>query len=236
MAKKRSMDTIQKKDAKASFIVGLGASAGGLEALQQFFQQMPANSGLSFVVIQHLSPDYKSLMADILGKYTEMDVRQAENEMAVEPNTVYLIPPKKNLTLKNGKLMLTEYIHGTLNHPIDVFFASLAEEKGGKAIAVVLSGTGSDGTSGIKTVKEHGGLVIVQSPGTAKFDGMPRSVINTGLADFILSPDEIVDEILNFSNYPDLIRFEDHEVFLSDEETFSQIYAILKKASGIDLR
>lgn len=234
MAKKRSMDTIQKKDAKASFIVGLGASAGGLEALQQFFQQMPANSGLSFVVIQHLSPDYKSLMADILGKYTEMDVRQAENEMAVEPNTVYLIPPKKNLTLKNGKLMLTEYIHGTLNHPIDVFFASLAEEKGGKAIAVVLSGTGSDGTSGIKTVKEHGGLVIVQSPGTAKFDGMPRSVINTGLADFILSPDEIVDEILNFSNYPDLIRFEDHEVFLSDEETFSQIYAILKKASGID--
>ena len=168
-----------------------------MEALQQFFQHMPGNSGLSFVVVQHLSPDYKSLMADILGKHTEMEVKQAENGMRIRPNTVYLIPPKKNMTLQDGKLLLSEFIHGMLNHPIDVFFASLAREQKEKAVAVVMSGTGSDGTSGIKVVKENGGLVIVQSPETAKFDGMPRSVINTGLADFILSPDEIVDEILN---------------------------------------
>lgn len=215
-------------------IIGIGASAGGLEALQQFFQHMPANSGLSFVVVQHLSPDYKSLMADILGKHTQMHVLQAENEMPIRPNTVYLIPPKNNMTLKDGRLHLTEFVHGMLNHPIDIFFTSLAEEQKERAIAVVLSGTGSDGTSGIKIVKEHGGLVIVQKPESAKFDGMPRSAINTGLADFVLSPDEIVDEILNFSSYPTIIRPQEKEVLFSDEETFSRIYAILKKVSGID--
>lgn len=215
-------------------IIGIGASAGGLEALQQFFQHMPGNSGLSFVVVQHLSPDYKSLMADILGKHTEMEVKQAENGMRIRPNTVYLIPPKKNMTLQDGKLLLSEFIHGMLNHPIDVFFASLAREQKEKAVAVVMSGTGSDGTSGIKVVKENGGLVIVQSPETAKFDGMPRSVINTGLADFILSPDEIVDEILNFCQYPTLIKTQDKEILITDEETFTQIYSILKKTSGID--
>lgn len=215
-------------------IIGIGASAGGLEALQQFFQHMPPNSGLSFIVVQHLSPDYKSLMADILGKHTQMRVLQAENEMPVRPNTVYLIPPKNNLTLRGGRLYLTEFNHGMLNHPIDIFFTSLAEEQRERAIAVVLSGTGSDGTSGIKIVKEHGGLVIVQNPDTAKFDGMPRSAINTGLADFILSPDGIVDEILNFSSYPTIIRPQEKEELFSDDETFSRIYAILKKNSGID--
>lgn len=216
------------------FVIGIGASAGGLEALQQFFQHMPGNSGLSFVVVQHLSPDYKSLMADILGKHTEMRVLQAENGMEVRPDVVYLIPPKKNLTLKGGRLKLTDFIPGTLNHPIDVFFGSLAQEQKEHAITVVMSGTGSDGTSGIKAVKERGGLVLVQSPETAKFDGMPRSAINTGLADFILSPDEIVDEILNFCNYPALIRHQEHSELFTDEESFPRIYSMLKKVSGID--
>ena len=109
-------------------IIGIGASAGGLEALQQFFSYMPNNSGLSFVVIQHLSPDYKSLMADILGKHTEMAVYQAENGTFVEPDTVYLIPPKKYMTVKDGRLVLSDYNHGSLNHPIDIFFTSLEEE------------------------------------------------------------------------------------------------------------
>ena len=127
---------------KSPLIIGIGASAGGLEALQQFFGCMPNNSGLSFVVVQHLSPDYKSLMADILGKHTGMTVLQAENAMPVEPDTVYLIPPKKFMTLQDGKLLLSDYAPGTLNHPIDVFFASLAEEKKEHSIVVVLSGTG----------------------------------------------------------------------------------------------
>ena len=226
---------------QSPLVIGIGASAGGLEALQQFFSCMPPNSGLSFVVVQHLSPDYKSLMADILSKHTEMQVYQAENDMAVEADTVYLIPPKKFMTIKGGKLILTDYAPVTLNHPIDIFFASLAEEKREHSIVVVLSGTGTDGTSGVKFVKEYGGLVIAQAPESAKFDGMPRSVISTGLADFVLSPEEIAEEILNFSNTPALLRplrsdapLSEEESPFSEEETLSHIYTILKNASGID--
>ena len=227
-------NTREDQSLKSPLIVGIGASAGGLEALQQFFQHMPGNSGLSYVVIQHLSPDYKSLMADILGKHTEMTVRQAEDGMEIHPDTVYLIPPKKNLSLRDDRLILSDIVPGQLNHPIDVFLISLALEKRERAIGVILSGTGTDGTSGIKAVKEHGGLVIVQRPDTAKFDGMPRSAINTGLSDFVLSPEEIVDEILNFSNYPTLIRPQEQEVLFSDDEMFPRIYSVLKKVSGID--
>ena len=237
---KETEEKITAGTQSSSIVIGIGASAGGLEALQQFFSYMPPNSGLSFVVVQHLSPDYKSLMADILGKHTEMSVCQAENHMAVEPDTVYLIPPKKYMTIKDGRLILSE-APGSLNHPIDAFFASLAAEKREHSIAVVLSGTGSDGTNGVKMVKEHGGLVIAQAPESAKFDGMPRSVINTGLADFVLSPEEIAEEILNFSNTPVLLRplrsdslIIDDDSLFSEEETLSHIYTILKNASGID--
>ena len=231
----------RKERSKVPLVIGIGASAGGLEALQQLFDFMPSHSGLSFVVIQHLSPDYKSLMADILGKHTQMSVHQAENMMTIHPDTVYLIPPKKYMTISNNQLILSDYASSTLNHPIDVFFSSLAEERKEHSIVVVLSGTGSDGTNGVKSVKEHGGLVIAQAPETAKFDGMPRSVINTGLADFVLSPEEIAEEILNFSTTPALLRGkpgdahsqEDDELF-SEEETLSHIYTILKNASGID--
>lgn len=216
------------------FIVGIGASAGGLEALQQFFSAVPDNSGLAFVVIQHLSPDYKSLMAEILGKYTSMMVLQAENGMEVEPNIVYLIPPKKNMTIKNGRLLLTDYVHGAINHPIDTFLASLAEERKAHALCVILSGTGSDGTNGIKSIKEHDGLVLVQDPASAKFDGMPRSAINTGLADFVLPPRELAEEILNFSNYPAIVDISDNEELFSDKDTLSLIYLTMKRVSGID--
>ena len=137
---------------QAPLIIGIGASAGGLEALQQFFDYMPSHSGMSFVVIQHLSPDYKSLMADILAKHTQMSVFQAENRMTVRPDTVYLIPPKKYMTVRHNQLILSDYDTGTLNHPIDVFFTSLAEERKEHSIVVVLSGTGSDGTNGIITM------------------------------------------------------------------------------------
>ncbi|MBO8450228.1 MAG: chemotaxis protein CheB [Spirochaetes bacterium] len=197
--KNESTPEMQAKD--EMFIAGIGASAGGLEALQQFFRFMPSNSGIGFVVIQHLAPDYKSLMADILSKYTQMPVKQAENGMLVEPNSVYLIPPKKNITFHNGRLFLKDYIHGLLNHPIDIFLNSLAEEIHEHSIGVILSGTGSDGTNGIKAIKEKGGLTIVQDPLTAKFDGMPKSAISTGVTDYILSPKNIADELLHYSQY-----------------------------------
>lgn len=226
---KRKGENLEEK-----FVVGIGASAGGLEALQQFFSFMSADSGLSFVVIQHLAPDYKSLIADILGKYTEMAVLQAEDGMEVEPNRVYLIPPKKNIIFRGGKLYLSEYVQGFLNHPIDIFFNTLAEEMREHSIAVVLSGTGSDGTNGLKMIKEKGGLTIVQDPLSAKFDGMPKSAISTGLVDYILSPKEIAGEILHYAKYQVVIQPEQDGVMFTDEESLTHIYAVMKKARGID--
>ena len=234
MTEQKNSAERQPWEGSPPLVVGIGASAGGLEALQQFLRYMPAHSGLGFVVIQHLSPDYRSLMADILGKYTEMTVIQAEDGMAVEPNRVYVIPPKKSLTYHGGKLFLGEYIQGILNHPIDTFFTSLAEENGERSIAVVLSGTGSDGTNGVKAVKERGGLTIVQKPETAKFDGMPRSAINTGLVDYVLSPQEIAGELLHFFQYRTTLDVDNGEILFTEEESFSHIYAVLKKARGID--
>jgi two-component system CheB/CheR fusion protein len=137
-----------------SHYVGIGASAGGLEAIEIFFRHMPSASGLAFVVIQHLSPDHKSLMAELMAKRTDMPVRRAESGMEVEANHVYLIPPNKNLKIFHGKLLLSDHVRSSgINLPIDIFFKSLAEDQGDKAIAIVLSGTGSDGTRGIRAIK-----------------------------------------------------------------------------------
>lgn len=233
---------IQKKKSYNPEIVAIGASAGGVEALQQLFSHMPDNSGLVYVVIQHLSPNYKSLMADILKRNTNMKIFEAEEGMALKPNTIYLNPAKTYLSLNDDyTLHLTELAEGALNHPVDAFFTSLSEKGKRRSIAVVLSGTGSDGTRGIRAIKEAGGLVFAQEPSTAKFDGMPKSVINTGQADFILSPEGIVEEILNVSSVPMLLNLEeDEENFeektmpYTEEESLSYIYSALKSSSGID--
>lgn len=176
---------------KDNYIVGIGASAGGLEALQKLLCSLPANTGFPYIVVQHLSPDYKSLLGEILSKYTGMPVVQVEDGMEIQPDHVYVIQPGKNMRISNGKLLLSSQREKELNLPIDMFFRSLAEEAGAHAIAVVLSGTGSDGTNGIKSIKENDGMIIVQSPESAKFDGMPRSALRTGLVDTQLSPEEI---------------------------------------------
>ncbi|HNA30432.1 MAG TPA: chemotaxis protein CheB, partial [Thiobacillaceae bacterium] len=144
-----------------SYYVCIGASAGGLEAIEAFFKHMPSDSGLAFVVVQHLSPDYKSLMAELLSKHTHMPVMRSEDGMAIEADHVYLIPPKKNLTIFHGKLLLTDQDASRgVNLPIDIFLRSLAEDQGEKAIAIILSGTGSDGTRGIRAIKEQGGMIM----------------------------------------------------------------------------
>ena len=173
-------------------VVGVGASAGGLDALEKFLNHPFKDCGLAFVIIQHLSPDYKSLMADLLAKRTDMPVQVAADGMLVQPNNVYLIPPRQSITIFHNKLYLTERETGQLYLPIDIFFQSLADDQGEKAISVILSGTGSDGTRGIRAIKEKGGLVIVQDEESAKFDGMPRSAIATNLVDYILPPDQMV--------------------------------------------
>ncbi|MBX3746853.1 MAG: PAS domain-containing protein [Verrucomicrobiae bacterium] len=218
------------------FIVGVGASAGGLEALGKLFVNMPADSDLSFVVVQHLSPDYKSFMVELLSKRTVIPVLRAEDGIEVKPNHIYLIPPKKNLKIFQGRLLLVDPdLTRGVNLPIDVFFRSLAEEKQHQAIGIVLSGTGSDGTMGIRAIKDAGGMVMVQSEATAQFDGMPRSAIGTGLADSILPPEEMPRQLLTYLQHPfvanrqTLMRNQ-----TSTDTLMHKIFALLRDQCGVD--
>ena len=185
------------------YIVGIGASAGGLEAFQEFFTHMPSDSGMAFVLVPHLDPTHKSIIGDILKKYTDMNIFQAEDGMKVLPNSVYLIQPDKNIAILHGKLQLIEPAERRgLRHPIDFFFRTLAEDQGEKAVALILSGTGTEGTLGLKAVKGKGGLVIVQDPNTAKYDGMPRSAIGTDMVDYVLPAEKIPEMLLKFTRHP----------------------------------
>ncbi|MFW6276359.1 MAG: chemotaxis protein CheB [Bacteroidota bacterium] len=217
-------------------IVGVGASAGGLEALASFFGSMPANTGMAFVVVQHLSPDYKSLMVELLSRHTKMNVYRAEDGMEVQPDSVYLIPPKKNMTIFHGKLYLSEHSHDMgLNLPIDKFLRSLAEDMGEKSIAVILSGTGSDGTLGIRDIKGAGGMTMAQDEITAKFDGMPKSAVATGLVDFVLPPDKMAGQLINYAKHPLVSRNESsEEIFKDNKDIYSKILALIRSRTGAD--
>jgi two-component system CheB/CheR fusion protein len=162
---------------------------------------MPDNSGMAFVLVPHLDPTHKSLIGELLGKNTGMEISQAEDGMKVLPNSVYIIPPDKNIAILHGTLQLIEPAERRgLRHPIDYFFRTLAEDQGEHAICIILSGTGTEGTLGLKSVKGTGGLVVVQDTESAKYDGMPRSAIDTGLVDYILSPDKMPYQLLNYIN------------------------------------
>jgi two-component system CheB/CheR fusion protein len=226
---------IEEIKTNVNFVVGIGASAGGLEALEQFFRNVPPDSGMAFVVIQHLSPDYKSLMVELLSKHTKMKVVRVEDGMVVEPNTVYLIPPKKNMTIFHGKLFLTNqnYKMG-LNLPIDIFFRSLADDMAEKAIAIILSGTGSDGTLGVRAIKGAGGMVMVQDE-SAKFDGMPKSAIATGLVDYILPPEKMGERLIQYAKHPFIAKADDiKKETLDEEDTYTKVLAVLRNKVGVD--
>ncbi len=224
-------------DSGPDYYVGIGASAGGLEALQEFFQIMPPDTGMAFIVIQHLSPDFKSVMAELLGRQTKMPVHNATDGVIVVPNTVYLIPPRKNMIIAEGKLLLVDQMPDQgVNFPIDIFFRALAEDQHHRAIGVVLSGTGSDGSRGIQAIKEVGGLVMVQEPSSAKFDGMPYNAIKTGFADVVTDTDEMAGKLVQYVTHPmisgkgqSLIRH-----VQDNESAFKDIFSLLKQRSEID--
>lgn len=219
-----------------SHFVAIGASAGGLEAIELFVQGVPNNTGLAFIVIQHLSPDYKSMMVELLSKKTSMPVFRAEENMLVEKNSIYLIPPKKNLTIFHGKLLLSDRPpHDTwTNLPIDIFFRSLAEDQKENAIGIILSGTGSDGTRGVRAIKEYGGMVMVQDARDAKFDGMPKSAQATGIADFILNVDEIPEKLLAYVKHPFLTKTEEHAKLVQSEDGLTAIFSMLRSKNKVD--
>src|SRR5687768_12048382 len=194
---KKERDSLSSSSKNEHYIVCIGASAGGMEAIHELFDNLPKDTGFSFIVIQHLSSDYKSLMGELLSKHTTMNVVEAKDKTSVLPNTVYVIPNNRNITIQDRLLLLEEKEEGrSPNMAIDIFLNSLAKDVGKKAIAIILSGTGSDGTKGITAIKKAGGLVFVQDPSTAKFDGMPHSAIASGKIDFILSPESIAEELL----------------------------------------
>ena len=228
-------DTGPVDRSKVQRIVAVGASAGGLEALQTFFGAMPENTNMTFVVIQHLSPDFKSLMDELLSRHTLMPVLQAENGGELEANTIYLIPPGNNLALDGNKLVLSKQIRdGSLNLPIDIFFHSLAKSQEELSVAIVLSGTGSDGTRGIRSVKEAGGLVMAQDPDSARFDGMPRSAISSGNVDVVKDAEDLPGALLGYSTNPFTARASYAHNLLERTTRLDEALKLLLAKSGVD--
>lgn len=215
--------------------VGIGASAGGLEAIEDFFLHMPEEIGLAFIVIQHLSPDYKSLMVELLSKKTKIPVHRCTDGMQVKPDNIYMIPPRKNLTIFHGRLVLREKDTARgVNLPIDIFLKSLADDQADRAIAVILSGTGSDGTRGVRAIKEQGGMVMVQDEATAKFDGMPRAAISTGVADFILPPKKMAAQLLAYIDHPYVTKKEPANSLVKDQKGLTRIFSELRERTKVD--
>jgi len=181
-----------------ALIVGIGASAGGLAALERTFRALPADLGASYIVIVHLSPNAKSMMAELIGRHTRMKVTTVESGIPIEPNRVYVIPPDHNVLVRDGRLVLAHQDrspgHGAL-YPIDIFFESLANEARSRAVAIILSGTGSDGSRGIRHIRDQGGVVLIQSRESAQFDGMPASALATGLWDLAAEPEELATKV-----------------------------------------
>ncbi len=196
----KSKQALVPKTACANLpIVGIGASAGGLEAFESFFKAMPADSDMAFILVSHLDPSHISLLPELLQKVTKMPVSHVKDGVVVKPNCVYVIPPNKDLYILQGRLQLVDRGQPPrANLPIDTFFRSLAEDQGSNAVCIILSGTGTDGTLGLKAIKEEVGMVMVQDAKSAKYDGMPRSAIATGQADFVLPASDMPDKLVSY--------------------------------------
>jgi two-component system, chemotaxis family, CheB/CheR fusion protein len=219
-------------------IVGIGASAGGLEAFQAFFSAMPVDSDhpMAFVIVQHLSPAHKSLLVELVKRYTTMPVLEVEDGMVPQPGCVYIIPPNRNMAFLNGGLQLLEPVLPRGQHlPIDFFFRSLAQDQHERAICIVLSGTGRDGTLGVRAVKGEGGMVMAQSPETAEFDGMPVSVIDTGMVDYVLPVDEMPAKLMGYVRhvFGKSVR---HHVLppCKSEDLLKKIFILIRDQTGHD--
>ena len=216
-------------------IVGMGGSAGGLEAFEQFFSHIPADTGAAFVLVPHLDPTHKGIMPEIIQRYTAMKVVQADDGMQIKPNSVYVIPPNADLSIQQGLLLLMKpSAPRGLRMSIDFFFRQLAADRKDQAIGIVLSGMGSDGTQGIRAIKEHSGLIMVQDPVQAKYDGMPRSAIATGLVDYVGPVEELPAKLMQYLIYaPEAPK---RSSPAEDEPTTSlaKVFALLRTHTGND--
>jgi chemotaxis protein methyltransferase CheR/two-component system CheB/CheR fusion protein len=225
------------KKTPTPLIVAIGASAGGLEAIEQFLEHVPALSGMAYVVIQHMDPSHqKSMMVELLTRVTPMSVVIAENDMQVEADHVYVIPPSKDMSILHGRIQLLEQvpIHG-MRMPVDYFFRALADDQQENAIGVVLSGMGTDGTLGLRAIKERGGLALVQEPDTARFDSMPRTAITTVVVDIVAPPDELPKQLINYLQTTTRIPKGDRMLEVKSQSALEKIVVLLREHTGHDM-
>ncbi len=216
-------------------IVGIGASAGGLEALEQFLRHVTENCGIAFVIVQHLDPTHKGIMPELLQRTTKMEVFQVKDRMRVKPNCVYVIPPNKEMSILHGVLHLFDPTATRgLRLPIDIFLRSLAEDRTQNSIGIILSGMGSDGTLGLRAIKESGGLTLVQEPTSAKFDSMPRSAINAGLADLIAPAENLPEKLINYLRHPLTFIKTAPPPEEKDQSALEKILILLRSKTGND--
>ena len=218
-------------------VVGIGASAGGLEAIERLFDGIPSDTGMAFVLVQHLSPDFKSLMDELLARWTDMPIHRVKEGMPVSANAIYLIPPKTEISIRGRELhLVAKRAEEGLSLPIDIFFKSLAAEWGQSAVSIVLSGTGSDGSRGIRDVHEAGGLVLAQDFESAKFDGMPLSAERTGVVDLVLPPEDLAVTLVRYASLPrgDKLQLIETDPVELDESALNQLFRLMRDQSGID--
>jgi two-component system CheB/CheR fusion protein len=218
-------------------IVGIGASAGGIDALQKFFPSVALDADLAFVVVQHLDPDHKSILTELQARSSRLPVTLIENDTKVEPNHVYVIPPNATLTIKDGRLRLAEpALRRGHRTPIDSFLVSLAQDRGESAAGVILSGTGSDGTVGLRAIKEHGGLTLAQTGESTEYDGMMRSAVGTGMVDLVLPVEEMPAKLADcFHHIGEVDGRKGPDGLLSEAaDHLGQICALLRTRTGHD--
>ncbi len=218
-------------------VVGIGASAGGLEAFKKLIKAITEDSGMAYILVQHLHPGHESALPEILQRVSKIPVQEISDNVKVQPNHIYVIPSNKMLVATDGVLKLSERaIAGKLNLPIDLFFSSLAEVHQSHGIGVVLSGTGADGTAGLKDIKDHGGITFAQDPGTAGYDGMPQSAIDADIVDFIIAPELIPSKLMELQQSFSVAASGegDTEKNKSTEDNFRQILALLRVKVGVD--
>ena len=232
--KKSTKAKASNKDPKNFHIVGIGASAGGLEALEKFLSNIPENSGMAFVVIQHLDPTQKGMLPELLQRISTMKVYQAKDRMSVKVNSIYVIPPNTSMSILNGILHLFDPIETRgMRLPIDFFFRSLAEDSKDLAIGIILSGMGSDGSVGLRAIKEKNGIVMVQDPSDAKFDSMPRNAIDSVLVDIVAPVKELPVKLIEFLKLVPVIK-SDIESEIKDKSSLEKIIILLRNSTGND--
>ncbi|HYR43126.1 MAG TPA: chemotaxis protein CheB, partial [Terriglobia bacterium] len=219
-------------------VVGIGASAGGLEAFEQLLKALPKDTGMAFVLVQHLAPKHESMLSALLGKTAKMPVVEVTHGMAVKANHVYVIPPNADMSVAGGKLHLSPLSRdGGLHMPIDSFFQSLADSYENRAIGVILSGTASDGTMGLQAIKAMGGVTFAQDEESAKYNAMPRNAIAAGNVDLVLRPEAIARELKRIASHPHVFPPDgkvEAEEQLAPDETVNKILLLLRNFSRVD--